>query len=101
MPKVMNMVDTQEYTSLSRATINRHRKDGDFPKAVKITNNRIGFVVSEVDEWLGSRPRELGPEVNDNKRRVRCPQTPEELEEAQRQEYAELKANKREQASGR
>ena len=94
MPKVMNMVDAQEYTSLSRSTINRHRKVGDFPKAVKITNNRIGFVVSEVDEWLGSRPRELGPEVNDNKRRVRCPQTPEELEEAQRQEYAELKANK-------
>ena len=94
MPKVMNMVDTQEYTSLSRSTINRHRKVGDFPKAVKITNNRIGFVVSEVDEWLGSRPRELGPEVNDNKRRVRCPQTPQELEEAQRQEYAELKAKR-------
>ena len=101
MPKVMNMVDTQEYTSLSRATINRHRKVGDFPKAVKITNNRIGFVVSEVDEWLGSRPRELGPEVNDNKRRVRCPQTPQELEEAQRQDYAELNANKCKQASGR
>ena len=94
MTKVMNMVDTQEYTSLSRATINRHRKDGDFPKAVKITNNRIGFVVSEVDEWLGSRPREVGPEVNDNKRRVRCPQTPQELDEAQRQEYAELKAKR-------
>ena len=92
MPKVMNIVDTQEYTSLSRATINRHRKDGDFPKAVKITNNRIGFVVSEVDEWLRSRPRELGPEVNYNKRRVRCPQTPEELEVAYQQKCAELKA---------
>ena len=94
MTKVMNMVDTQEYTSLSRATINRHRKVGDFPKAVKITNNRIGFVVSEVDEWLKGRPRKSGPEVNDNKRRARCPQTPQELEEAQRQEYAELKAKR-------
>ena len=40
------------------------------------------------------------PEVNDNKKLVRCPQTPSELEEAQRQEYAELKANKCKQASG-
>ena len=94
MTKVMNMVDTQEYTSLSRATINRHRKVGDFPKAVKITNNRIGFVVSEVDEWLKGRPRKSGPEVNDNKRRARCPQTPQELEEALQQECAELKAKR-------
>ena len=94
MTSVLNMTMTQEYTSLSRATINRRREIGDFPQAVKLTGNRIGFFVSELDEWLKGRPREKGPEVNDNKRRVRCPQTPEELEEAQRQEYAELKANK-------
>ena len=92
---------TQEYTSLSRATINRRRKIGDFPQAVQLTGNRIGFCVSELDEWLKGRPRENGPEVNDNKKLVRCPQTPSELEEAQRQEYAELKANKCKQASGR
>ena len=101
MTKIMNMADTQEYTSLSRATINRHRQIGDFPKAVRITDTRIGFVISEVEDWLASRPREMGPEVNDNKRRVRCPQTPQELEEARLQDCAELKANKREQALGR
>ena len=91
---ILTMKETQEATSLSRATIYRLGDIGDFPKAVKITDNRIGFVVSEVDEWLESRPRALGPEVNDNKRRVRCPQTPSELEEAKLQECAEMKANK-------
>ena len=94
MTSVLNMAMTQEYTSLSRATINRRREIGDFPQAVQLTSNRIGFYVSELDEWLAGRPRKKDPEVNDNKKLVRCPQTPSELEEAQRQEYAELKASK-------
>ena len=99
MTKIMNMVETQEYTSLSRATINRHRQIGDFPKAVKITDSRIGFFLSEVEEWVTSRPREKGPEVNGNKRRVRCPQTPSEMEEARLRECVELKAKKQGDAS--
>ena len=92
--KILTMKEAQEATSLSRATIYRLGQIGDFPEAVKITENRIGFIVGEIDAWLESRPRALGPEVNDNKRRVRCPQTPSELEEARLQEYAEMKANK-------
>ena len=101
MGKLMNMSEVSAYTSLSRAAINRCREIGDFPQAVQLTGSRIGFFVCEVDEWLKGRPRKKGPEVNDNKKLVRCPQTPSELEEAQRQEYAELKANKCKQASGR
>ncbi len=98
---ILTMKEAQEATSLSRATINRYRQIGGFPKAIQLTENRIVFKANEIEEWVSSRPREKGPEVNDNKRRVRCPQTPQELEEARRQEYAKLKANKREQASGR
>ena len=99
MTKIMNMADTQEYTSLSRATIYRLCKIGDFPKAVKITDSRIGFFLSELEEWVTSRPREKGPEVNGNKRRVRCPQTPSEMDEARLRECAELKAKKQGDAS--
>ena len=93
---MLSMKETEKATSLSRATINRYREIGDFPEAIELTKRRIVFVASEVDEWIGNRPRKKGPEVNDNKRRVRCPQTPSELEEARLQEYAELKANKQE-----
>jgi predicted DNA-binding transcriptional regulator AlpA len=88
------MTMTQKYTSLSRATINRRREIGDFPQALQLTGNRIGFYVSELDEWLAGRPRKKGPEVNDNKKLVRCPQTPSEFEEARQQDYAELKAKR-------
>ena len=93
---ILTMKEAQEATSLSRATINRYREIGDFPEAIELTKRRIVFVASEVDEWIGNRPRKKGPEGNDNKRRVRCPQTPSELEEARLQEYADLKANKQE-----
>ena len=91
---ILSMKETEEATSLSRATINRYREIGDFPEAIELTKRRIVFVASEVDEWIGNRPRKKGPEVNDNKRRARCPQTPSELEEARLQDYAEMKANK-------
>ena len=91
---ILSMKETEKATSLSRATINRYREIGDFPEAIELTKRRIVFVASEVDEWIGNRPRKKRPEVNDNKRRVRCPQTPSELEEARLQEYAQMKANK-------
>ena len=96
---ILSMKETEEATSLSRATINRYREIGDFPEAIELTKRRIVFVASEVDEWIGNRPRKKGPEVNDNKRRVRCPQTPSELEKARLQEYEELKAKKQGDAS--
>ena len=93
---ILSMKETEEATSLSRATINRYREIGDFPEAIELTKRRIVFVASEVDEWIGNRPRKKGPEVNDNKRCVRCPQTPSELDAARLQDYAELKAKKQE-----
>ena len=91
---ILSMKETEKATSLSRATINRYREIGDFPEAIELTKRRIVFIASEGDEWIGNRPRKKGPEVNDNKRRVRCPQTPSELEEARLQDYAEMKAKK-------
>ena len=91
---ILSMKETEKATSLSRANINRYREIGDFPEAIELNKRRIVFVASEVDEWIGNRPRKKGSEVNDNKRRVRCPQTLSELEEARLQDYAVMKANK-------
>ena len=79
MKKVMNMSEVVEYTSLSRATINRRREIGDFPEPVELTSSRIAFFTSDIEQWLEARTRKSCPEVNDNKRRVRCPQTPKNL----------------------
>ena len=91
---ILTMKEAQEATSLSRATINRYRQIGGFPKAIQLTESRIAFKANEIEEWVSSRPREKGPEVNDNKHCVRCPQTPSELDAARLQDYAEMKAKK-------
>ena len=90
---ILTMQEAQEATSLSRATINRYRQIGGFPKALQLTENRIAFKANEIEEWVSSRPREKGPEVNDNKRGVRCPRTPSEMDEARLRECVELKAS--------
>ncbi|MDN3652315.1 AlpA family phage regulatory protein [Thalassotalea ponticola] len=43
-----------ELTSLSRATIYRRRKESDFPKAYQLGPKRIGWRLSEVEEWRAS-----------------------------------------------
>lgn len=47
-------------TGLSRATIWRREKSGDFPQRRLITANRIGWLESEIVEWLESRPVGIG-----------------------------------------
>jgi len=42
----------------SWASLHRLRKDPDFPKAVSIGGG-IGWIESEIDAWLASRPRIL------------------------------------------
>lgn len=44
-------------TSLSRPTISRlRREDEDFPRARKLGPRRIGFLATELDEWISKRP---------------------------------------------
>ena len=80
------MSEVVEYTSLSRATIYRRRKIQDFPEPISLTTSRIAFRTSDVDDWLENRPKKLNPEVVESKRRVRCPLTPSEMDEARLRE---------------
>ena len=44
---------TCEMLNLSISTINRMVKDGSFPQKVKLSPNRVGFRLSDVEEWVG------------------------------------------------
>lgn len=46
-----------EMTCLSKATLWRLEKKGDFPAKRNISEGRIGWVLSEVLEWIESRPK--------------------------------------------
>lgn len=44
-----------QYVSLSRTTIWRLEKSGQFPKRVRLGQNSVGWLKDEVDNWLESR----------------------------------------------
>lgn len=42
--------------SLSESTIDNLEKAGDFPKRRKISGDRVGYLMRELEEWAESRP---------------------------------------------
>ena len=89
--RVLTLKEDAQYISLSKSTINRREDIGDFPTGIWLTGNRKGFLLEEIDEWINSRPREKAPEVNDNKKSVRCPTTIEELDHDRHLQYTRMK----------
>ena len=89
--RVLTLKETIQYISLSRSAIKRRKEIGDSPKGIMLTGNRKSFLLEELDKWVDSRPREKAPEVNDNKKSVRCPTTIEELDHDRHLQYTRMK----------
>ena len=68
------------YCGFSLSTLNRLRCIQDFPKAIQISFRRIGFLRNEVDEWLLNRKRSKVGDLSVSRTKVRCPQTPLDLD---------------------
>lgn len=66
--KILNPHEVVKLTGLSRVTLWRLEKSGKFPQRVNLTASRVGWIETEIDEWIESRPRgifqrEIGKEV--------------------------------------
>ena len=46
--------------SISKATLWRWRRDGQFPNPVRLGPNSVGWHRKDVHEWLSSRPAATG-----------------------------------------
>ena len=53
--QLINKVEAARRASLSVSTLKRLEADGDFPRKVPISANRVGYLVSEVDAWIAER----------------------------------------------
>jgi len=56
----MNILRTNavvKATGLSRTTLWRLERRGDFPKRIRLGPNSRGWLQSEIQEWIESRPR--------------------------------------------
>lgn len=50
-------------TGLSRPTRWRLEKEGKFPKRCKLSQNTIGWLASDLEEWINSKIPQSGQEV--------------------------------------
>lgn len=55
LPPIISIKTAAAMTSLSRPAINSLRAAGHFPAAVQLGERRIGFVRTEVVDWINSR----------------------------------------------
>lgn len=59
--QIMNIKDVIEFTRLSRSTIyelcnpKSEYFDASFPKQVKLTQNRVGWLAEEINDWIQSK----------------------------------------------
>lgn len=54
-PILISLNDAAKLTSLSRTALNKHRARGKFPTEVRLGERRIGFVLTEVQNWIAAR----------------------------------------------
>lgn len=59
MQKILRTPDLLQITGLSRTTIWRLERAGDFPRRLRLGPNAVGWDAAEVEGWLASRPRGL------------------------------------------
>lgn len=58
MARILRIGEVKSRTGLSRTTIWRKEKAGDFPARVRLGANSVGWPESEVEEWIEKRLRE-------------------------------------------
>ena len=54
--KILNQPQVTERTGASRTTLWRLERAGEFPRRRQIVGHRVGWLESEVTEWLRTRP---------------------------------------------
>ena len=51
----LSVADVVKKVALSRTTIWRLCRAGDFPKPVRLSPGRVGWLEAEIDRWLAAR----------------------------------------------
>ena len=54
-PSILRRKHVETRTGLSRSTIYQYVKDGAFPKPVPLGPSAVGWLESEVSEWIAER----------------------------------------------
>ena len=58
--RVLRTTEVIRRIGLSRSTLWRLERAGDFPERVHLGVNSVGWLETEIDSWLSNRKRGLG-----------------------------------------
>lgn len=58
--KILRLPDVKEKTGLSRSSIYSYIKGGMFPRPVSLGARAVGFIESEINEWIEQRSKMRG-----------------------------------------
>ena len=55
--RILKTNEVVKIIGLSKVTIWRMERSGTFPKRINLSDRRVGWIESEIFEWLDSRPK--------------------------------------------
>jgi prophage regulatory protein len=73
-PRIASPRVVAEMTGLSRTTIWRLGRTGEFPRPIQISAGRVGFLIDEIESWIAEKRTEREswdvPQDENRKRRA-------------------------------
>ena len=54
--RLLRRQEVEKITGLSRSSIYRKIKDGDFPRPIRVGPKAVRWKLSEINAWIESRP---------------------------------------------
>ena len=54
-PTILRRRHVEQRTGLSRSTFYQYIKDGDFPKPVHLGLRAVGWIESDISDWIAAR----------------------------------------------
>jgi prophage regulatory protein len=60
MDRFLRRPEVEQITSLNETTIWREEKAGRFPKRYNLTKRTVGWLASEINDWMVSRTTSAG-----------------------------------------
>ncbi|MDP9937884.1 helix-turn-helix transcriptional regulator [Ectopseudomonas alcaliphila] len=56
--RIIRLKEVTHLTGLARSTVYKYLAEGKFPKSVPLGHRSIGFLESEIQEWIMARIKE-------------------------------------------
>ena len=63
MQRILRLPEVMERTGLKRSTIYLHISESAFPKQINLGEHSVGWLESEVNEWIANRIASSRPNI--------------------------------------